>query len=46
MTWAEKIKWYYNEGLWDIVRVKNVVGKVITEEEYREITGFTYPETE
>jgi len=39
----EKVKKYYDEGLWDINRVRNVVGKVITEEEYFEITGFTYP---
>ena len=39
----EKVKSYYDKGLWDITRVRNVVGKVITEEEYFEITGFIYP---
>ena len=42
----EKIKYYYINGLWTINRVWNVVGKAITEEEYKEITGFTYPEKE
>ena len=40
---VEKIKYYYNTGLWDINRVWNVVGKAITEEEYFEITGFEFP---
>ena len=39
----EKIKGYYDKGLWSIDRVWNVVGKVITEAEYLEITGFIYP---
>jgi len=39
----EKVKGYYDTGLWDINRVRNVVGKVITEEDYFEITGFVYP---
>lgn len=40
----EKIKYYYNVGLWDINRVWNVVEKnAITKEEYCEITGFFYP---
>ena len=39
----DKIKGYYNNKLWDIQRVKNVVGKAITEEEYFEITGLVYP---
>ena len=39
----DKIKYYYDKGFWDIQRVYNVVGKAITEEEYQEITGFTYP---
>ncbi|MDB1923406.1 XkdX family protein [Clostridium tertium] len=40
----EKIKYYYELGLWDINRVWNVVEKnAITEEEYKEITGFSYP---
>lgn len=39
----EKIKKYYEKGLWDINRVYNVVGKAITEEEYKLITGYVYP---
>ena len=39
----EKIKYYYDNGLWDINRVWNVVGKAITEEEYFEITGYQFP---
>ena len=39
----EKIKSYYDKGLWNIDRVWNVVGKAITEAEYLEITGFVYP---
>lgn len=39
----DKIKYYYDNGLWSIDRVYNVVGKAITEEEYFEITGFEYP---
>lgn len=42
MDWFEKVKFYYDEGLWDKERVKNVVGKVITKEDYREITGKDY----
>lgn len=39
----EKIKYYYNNGLWDIGRVWNVVGKALTEADYNQITGFVYP---
>jgi hypothetical protein len=39
----EKIKYYYDNGLWDIDRMFNVVGLAITETEYFEITGFEYP---
>lgn len=39
----EKIKYYFNNGLWSIDRVWNVVGKAITEIEYEQITGFIYP---
>lgn len=42
MSWFEKIKLYFKEKLWDKQRVKNVVGKVISEQEYREITGSDY----
>jgi len=42
MSWFEKIKYYYEQGLWDKQRVRNVVGKVINEQEYKEITGSDY----
>ncbi len=42
MSWFDKIKFYYEEGLWDKQRVRNAVGKVITEEQYLEITGEIY----
>jgi len=42
MSWFEKIKLYYDKGLWSKERVWNVVGKVITAEEYEEITGEPY----
>ena len=36
----EKIKEYYNAGLWSEERVRNMVIKgIITEEEFYEITG-------
>ena len=36
----EKIKEYYNAGLWSKERVRNMVIKgIITEEEFYEITG-------
>ena len=35
-----KIKKYYDDGFWNITRVRNAVIKgVITEEEFSEITG-------
>ena len=41
----EKIKEYYNAGLWSEERVRNMVVKgVITEEEFYEITGEFYNE--
>lgn len=40
----EKVKEYYEKGFWSKVRVQNAVGKWITEEEYREITGEEYTE--
>ena len=41
----EKIKHYYETGLWGIQRVWNVVGKEngLTEAEYQQMTGFVYP---
>lgn len=41
----EKIKEYYNTGLWSEERVRNMVIKgVITEEEYASIVGKEYEE--
>ena len=41
----EKIKEYYNTGLWSEERVRNMVVKgVITEEEYDSIVGKEYEE--
>ena len=41
----EKIKEYYNSGLWSEERVRNMVIKgIITEEEFYEITGKFYNE--
>ena len=43
MEWFEKIKLYYETGLWDINRVKDAVVKgKITAEQYEEITGQDY----
>ena len=39
----ERIKYYYEAGLWMKAMVKNAVKKgVITKEEYQEITGEAY----
>ena len=38
----EKVQQYYEKGFWSIKRVKAAVGKWITEEEYRQITGEEY----
>lgn len=38
----EKVRNYYVLGLWDKVKVYNAVGKWITAEEYRLITGEEY----
>ena len=40
----DKIKYYYDKGMWDINRVWNVVGRALNAEEYKEITGFEYPD--
>ena len=40
-----KIKSYYDSGLWSEVRVRNMVIKnIITEEEYKDIVGKEYEE--
>ena len=38
----EKVKGYYEKGLWSLDMVKNAVGRWITETEYKEITGEDY----
>ena len=39
--------WYKSTPqLWNIDRVWNAVGKLITQEEYFEITGFVFPSKE
>ena len=41
----DKIKSYYDSGLWSEVRVRNMVVKeIITEEEYTSIVGKKYEE--
>ena len=38
----EKVKTYYERGMWSKERVYAAVGKWITAEEYEEITGEAY----
>ena len=39
----DKVKQYYNSGLWSLQQVKNAVVKAwITENEFKEITGQEY----
>lgn len=39
----DKIKTYYDTGLWNKARVKNMVDKnIITKKEYKAITGEAY----
>lgn len=38
----EKVKEFYENGLWSIARVRNAVGKWITEQEFEKITGEEY----
>lgn len=43
MSKFEKVKYYYDNGLWNISRVRNAVVKNwITESEFEEITGESY----
>ncbi len=42
MSWFDRVKMHYDKGLWSKERVYNVVGKVITAEEYEQITGEPY----
>ena len=44
----QTVKDFYDNKLWNINRVKNVVtapAPWITKEEYQQITGFVYPNT-
>ena len=38
----DKVKNYYDRGMWSIERVRSAVGKWITAEEYEEITVEAY----
>lgn len=38
----EKVRKYYKNGLWDITRVKKAVGRWITKDEYKTITGMDF----
>ena len=40
----ETVKKWYDKGLWDLIKVRNAVGKWITKEEYQEITEEEYKE--
>jgi hypothetical protein len=40
----DKVKSYYDNGLWSKAKVHNAVGRWITAEEYEEITGEPYDE--
>lgn len=42
MSKYDKVKYYYDTGRWTLDMVKNSVGKWITEEEYKSITGLEY----
>ena len=45
MSKFEKVKYYYDHGLWSIDRVRNAVVKGwITAEQFKEITGDDYEE--
>ena len=39
---SEKVKDYYEKGLWSLDRVKKAVGRWITQEEFKQITGTEY----
>lgn len=39
MSKFEKVKSYYERGVWTKEMVRNAVGRWITEQEYKEITG-------
>lgn len=37
-----KVLEYYESNFWNLERVRNAVGKWITKEEYKEITGMSF----
>ncbi|MGR6677391.1 XkdX family protein [Bacillus velezensis] len=44
IDWFSDIKYFYEKKLWTKEQVYNVVGKRITPEQYKEITGDEYIE--
>lgn len=42
MSKFERVKWYYDRGIWTKEMVKNAVGRWITAAEYEEIVGEVY----
>ena len=47
MSKFEKVKTYYDRGLWNIERVRNaVIKKWITENEFKEITGEVFKDSD
>lgn len=38
----KKVKQYYGLKLWNLAKVQSAVGKWITADEYKEITGLLY----
>ena len=42
----ELVKGYYDRELWNLDRVWMAVSRWITEDEYKLITGFNYPDKE
>ncbi len=42
MTKFEKVERYYQQKYWTIGMVRNAVGKWITKDQFKDITGETY----
>ncbi|MFT4107752.1 MAG: XkdX family protein [Lacrimispora sp.] len=42
MSKFDKVKGFYEAGLWSLAMVRNAVGRWIMAEEFREITGEEY----
>lgn len=38
----DDVKGFYDDKLWSITKVKNAVGRWITADEFKEITGIDY----